>query len=111
MSLMNITIKYSPNCFFLKETFLSTKSSSKVLSPYFNIEKTNQYALEMENIVIMSRDSLTSQLPSKSETLSGEEVKLPPSMKLRCSSKSPVDDGQEEQSQGYAIHPVGDNTN
>ena len=65
----------------------------------------------MENVVIKSRDSQTSQLPSKSETLSGEEVKLPPSMKLRCSSKSPVDDGQEEQSQGYAIHPVGDNTN
>ena len=67
--------KYSPNCLFLKETFLSAKRNSEMLSPYSSIEKTNQYALE--STVIKSRDSQSSQLPSTSETLSGVDIKLP----------------------------------
>ena len=144
--------RLSPNCLFLKETFLSSKRNSEKLSPYSSIEKTNQPALE--NTAIKIRESHSSQLPSVSETASGagiklpslsgqvssncrlddschipaseqhsaaivqpkkventatvqhlppskqlppsSDIKLPPSMKSRCSSKSPDDDDQEE---------------
>ena len=86
--------KHSPHCPFLKESFLSTKRNSDMLSPYSSIEKTSQSVVEKP--VIKSRDSHSPQLPGTSEILSGPDVKLLPSMKSRCSSKSPDDDQEEE---------------
>ena len=94
--------KHSPHCPFLKESFLSTKRNSDMLSPYSSIEKTSQSVVEKP--VIKSRDSHSPQLPGTSEILSDPDVKLPPSMKSRCSSKSP-DDNQEEEFPGIRYPP------
>ena len=85
--------KYSPNCSFLKQSFLPSKTSSEIFSPYSSIDKTGEPSLERP--IIKNGDSQSSQLSSTLEPLSSA-VKLPPSLKSRDSSKSPDDDDQEE---------------
>ena len=80
--------RLSPHCSFLKHMFLSY---SEKLQPLTSIDKPSE--LSIERSVIKSKNQ-SSQLPNPLE-ISCSEAKLPPSLKSRCSSKSPDDDQEE----------------
>ena len=92
--------RHSPDCSFLKQTFQLSKSSD-VLSPYPSIDKTSQHSIE--NSMIRNKDNQSTQSPSAMKP-SNSDVKLPPSMKSRGSSSSPVDT-QEEAIPGIRYPP------
>ena len=65
-----------------------SSKNSNVLSLYPSIDKTSQHSIE--NSTIRSKDNQSMQLPSAVEP-SSSDIKLPPDMKSRGSSSSPVD--------------------
>ena len=93
--------RHSPNCSFLK-TRQSNKPDSEIFSPVSSIDKTGHPSLEKS--VVRSRDNQPSQLSGALGSLPSSDIKFPPSMKSRGSSKSP-DNGQEDTITGIHYPP------
>jgi len=89
--------RHSPSCSFLK-SFSSTKANNELFSPLSSIEKTGQPSIEKSTIRSKDSQSLLEPLPHS-------DIKLPPSMKSRGSSKSPDNDDQEETIPGIRYPP------
>ena len=93
--------RHSPECSFLKQTLQLSKSSD-ILSPYPSIDKTSQHSIE--NSMIRSKDNQSIQVPSVMEP-SSSDIRLPPSMKSRDSSNSPVNTREEAIPVGIHLPP------